>query len=335
MYLGWLFGLGLCLAAAGFMVQTEYRRTSARLVALYWPAFILAAAAGVLSVLPLMRGYLAASHHVGVRTFAEAFTMLPRPQSWLFTGSRVYRWMKSQPLMMSLPMQHEQMIGIGLLTSAVALAGLLMPGAHSKSRRTILAASLLLAGLTTLWPGGITAWGIILRFFPGAAAIRAVARVGILLLVPASIGLACFFESCPAPLAVVLALLIGAEQMGRCRTFDKPEGRARIERLTALVAPRGRCAAFFAARTVEAGPAAPSRPDQAVHAQVDAMWAALDSGVPAVNGYSGGAPPGWRLDDPLIETPADRARISDALDSWSASRGIDKDRLCRIEVPLR
>jgi hypothetical protein len=68
--------------------------------------------------------------------------------------------------------------------------------------------------------------------------------------------------------------------------------------------------------------------------QVDAMWAALETGIPTVNGYSGTFPRGYgELWDNRAFAGAARSRIQDALQKWIAFYRLDPGRVCLIDSP--
>lgn len=94
-----------------------------------------------------------------------------------------------------------------------------------------------------------------------------------------------------------------------------------MERLAATV-PRD-CAAFVYTPPPDGWPAWRSH--------IDAMWAARVAGIPTLNGYSGNVPPGWKLDECQVRTPADRARLEDAVEAW-IHRWSVPGRVCRLPV---
>jgi hypothetical protein len=122
---------------------------------------------------------------------------------------------------------------------------------------------------------------------------------------------------------VALVLLCLLEQGRTLPTFDRYESRARIAQVAERVPPG--CAAFFVSRTVTA----PSGPDWPT--QLDAMWAALATGVPTVNGYSGGWPPGWDLDADEQEAGG-AAPLAEELAGWLARHGVPRHRVCWIRL---
>ena len=149
-------------------------------------------------------------------------------------------------------------------------------------------------------------WHYIYEWVPGGSAIRAVGRAGLVVLFLAAVGLAALFAAPWASRRPWLAGLLGSfcilEQGLTTSSFDKLEARERVEKLARRV---DRSALAFYYR--------PSRPVLFEY-HLDAMWMSLRSGVPTVNGYSGGDPPGWA---PLLQMDF-RSRVGprEALSSW-------------------
>jgi len=67
---------------------------------------------------------------------------------------------------------------------------------------------------------------------------------------------------------------------------------------------------------------------------IDAKWAALQTGIPTINGYSGNFPKGWwdLWDNRVLDEPTS-SRMRDALQKWSTTHGIDRTRVCWIRSP--
>jgi hypothetical protein len=104
---------------------------------------------------------------------------------------------------------------------------------------------------------------------------------------------------------VLLALLAVLEQARQLPMLDLREEQARVEAIAARVDRKA--AAFLHAGAAD------------VPSQVAAMWAALETGVPTLNGYSGNEPPGWAR----VGGPEARRW----LETWSRRHGIDPSRI--------
>ena len=275
---------------------------------------------------PLAWRYLGAAGDVGFRAYDVE--RLPRPSSWLLMGpgNLLYGWVDHLKgfASWSRPMHHN---GVGLLTLLLAAIGLARARRKPAVVLFVLATATVFVATVRL-PGDFSLFGLTRTLVPGGGAIRAVARVGALLLFPVSAGLALFLEQQSASgsrgarsLVVALALLCFVEQLNISYGFEKPVIEARIARLARHVDPG--CAAFFLVRRGAA---------YDYDLQDDAMWVALATGIPTVNGRSGATPPGWNLNRVQIADDADRSRIETALAAWLAQSGVARDRVCMIEL---
>jgi hypothetical protein len=187
----------------------------------------------------------------------------------------------------------------------------------------------LLIALTTVWPGGFSAWRWLVELAPPLSAARAVARIGLLLPLAAAIVLVSVADRRlrRLPRAVVLIgfALAGAEQLARVRLHDKAEQRRWVAEIVRRIDPAAR--AFVLTRTQR------SPGNTRVH--VDAMWAASTAGVPTVNGHSGNAPRGW---EPMrmvrVRDEAGRREFRASLDAWLAAHRVASEDVQWIEMPL-
>ncbi len=64
------------------------------------------------------------------------------------------------------------------------------------------------------------------------------------------------------------------------------------------------------------------------------MWAALETGVPTVNGRYGNEPPGWplRLARRAVGDSAGRRQIEDAIAAWLSYNCLDPEDVCWLET---
>jgi hypothetical protein len=345
-YYAWYLIFALALAALCAAARSETRRRMLLTVRANLGALAGAALASALLAAPLISHYLQAERQVGARSFLVVEQMLPRLQSWAYMGpsSWLYGWLAERASFHNLPMEHEQRLGLGIVTIVCAAAGLWI----ARRRRDIQFAvivPLFMALLATEWPGGFTPWYAIYLYVPGASALRAVSRIGVVLLLPAALGVALLIDALartqripPSRTAValkrrdrrkrgliVVALLavIVAEQVQQPPSYDKSEGRARVARVANGIAAG--CQAFL--YTTIGGA------DDPWNYHTDAMWASMERGVPTINGYSGNQPPSWNFYDIRVHTPETDSVVGDSLARWSARWHLDAARICRVRTP--
>jgi hypothetical protein len=323
-YLWWFLALG---AAVALLVGLSLPTTRPRVLEALrrdWPAI---AAAGVLSfllVLPLLHAWWSAAQVVGLRDAREIF--LARGQSWFNVGPDSWWWgtlVRSNAGMRS--QNPEQQYGIGLLTTVVVAFGFWRARHRGGVVVLGLTAVLLVLLATQIGPWrAASPWNVIYAVVPGARGIRAVPRVGLVVLVAWAAGLALAIDIVARSrpwTATVLALLCVVEQGVADRSFEPALDRQRVDGIAHQV-PAG-CAAF-----VYTPPPAPEGwPPW--RAQIDALWVADAAGVPTLNGYSGNAPPGWGLEDCYVRGPADRERLDAAVAAWVQRWGLSRP-VCRV-----
>ncbi len=345
-YYAWFLFFALLLAAAWALVLPGTRRRFLVIVRANLRALGAAAVLSALLVAPLAAHYVRAEHEVGTRRFDVVESMLPRLASWAYMGSDswLYGWLAGLGAFHTLPMEHEQRLGLGVVTIVCAVAGLWMARRRRDVQLAILV-PLTMALLATEWPNGATLWHVIYSLVPGAAALRAVSRIGVALLFPVSLGVALLVNSLtrarripPSRTALVLRrrdarrrALVGAtivaaivaEQVQQPRSYEKREGRERVARVESGIGAR--CQAFLYT-TIDGA-------DDPWNYHADAMWAFMDRGVPTLNGYSGNVPPQWNFYDIRIHTAVVDSSVDDSVASWAARWRLDPARICRVRTP--
>ncbi|MFI5243397.1 MAG: hypothetical protein ACHQRL_10350, partial [Gemmatimonadales bacterium] len=259
-YNAWFLFFAMALAALWCVLAGQSRMRLVTLLRTHWRALSAAGALSALLLAPLAIHYLRASSQVGMRSFFTVQAMLPRAQSWAYMGpgSWLYGALAERPLFHLLPMEHEQRLGAGVATTLVALVGLW----GARRRRVIQVVTLVpvvMALLATEWPGGFSAWHAVYALVPGAAAMRAVSRIGIAIALPLSLGVALAVDRIVGSVtpasrwtrnrlarALVIALVlavIALEQGQRLPSFDKLAARERTARVAREVDPK--CSAFL------------------------------------------------------------------------------------------
>jgi len=345
-YNAWFLSFALLLAAIGAVMLADGRRRLERVVRTNARAICVSAVGAAIAVAPLAIHYSRASQQVGMRNFWMVEAMLPRIQSWAYmgTGSWLYGSLAAQPIFHFIPMEHEQRLGAGLATMVFAALGIW----GARRRRVVQFATLVplaMALIATQWPGGFTAWRAVYEIVPGAAALRAVSRIGIAIVLPVSLGVALLVDRLTGdqldvrefPLVpqrrsamvrgLVVALIIGAvilEQGQRLPSYVKLVARERTARVAEAVGPH--CAVFLS--TIVGGKEDPWR------YHVDAMWASMQLGTPTINGYSGNEPPGWKFYDIRIH-PGDGTLVPTMAEvvAWAARWRLNPNTICMLRVP--
>lgn len=330
-YMGYFLALIVAITIVWALVLRPLRQVLVELLRRQWPALGLCAVVSALVVAPLAQHYVTAAVQIGERDPTLFLQMSPRLESYLYVSrwSWLYGWMSDTPPFAALPAKQEQAIGFGLLTTTALIFALVRSRRSLAARMTLLVAATVLVPLT-VFPGDHGLSSIVHGAVPGMYAICAVSRIGIFLLLPASVAVAWLVQRRRAGargwITFGLALLCCAEQGVDLPVFDKIARERAVERIVAAIDPAAN--AFFyasaAKRTV------------ASFAQVDAMLAQQTSGVPTINMYSGNIPRGFHdLYKNFIRGDADRERIESALAKWAASHQLAHEKIQVIFLGTR
>jgi len=325
-YLGWELFFGILAMSLWALGRRQYREVLLRRVREYRAEILIAGVACGVLIAPLAYHYLVALRDVGPRRFADFVGMVPPPQSWFYLGgeSWLYSWQQNLGVFNHIPFAHEQRLGIGWVTLVLAVWGLyLFAKARDAWVNLMCVASITIVLSMTLYPGGFTPWKYLFHVVPGGNAVRAVSRIGFLMLVPLSIGLAYLLDTRKLVVAVLIALVCIVEQGQTTPAYDKMQLRVDVARLAGRV--NNTCKAFYYSPPYDLARDAP--PQYKLH--IDAMWAAMETGIPTVNGYSGNFAAGWwDLWDNRLINESDVARIRGAIAQWSARYGVDQGSVC-------
>ena len=107
----------------------------------------------------------------------------------------------------------EESNGIGLVTAALVLVGL-WTGRNRIVSRVVCMVAVALFVASFRMPNGWSLWKGVHDFIPGAGGLRAVGRIALIMLLPASIGLAGVLEGISRSAGMLPILLVGLEQGG-------------------------------------------------------------------------------------------------------------------------
>jgi hypothetical protein len=323
LYTFFFFGLFCGLVLLGSLAIRESRKRILAVAVKHWPVVSLCLVLTVCLLAVLGQRYLITAAEIGVRPYRVR--LIPRWYSWLLVppGNYLYGWVYSLPSISAPNPNHA--IGLGFVTAAFSLIGLWH---HRRSAwiRVLLWASAGLIVLATV-VGDVSLWKLVYACVPGGKAVRAVGRIGIVMLLPAAVGLTLYFERLRSrgrtALLALVVLVCFAEQLHRHRWIEKQVLRDHVEAIAARVDPDSQ--AFFLVRTA---------PEDYRFVADDAIWVELASGVPTINGRHGNFPPNWGLreaQDNPVRTNADRAQVRAALRAWVEANHLDAARVQLIE----
>lgn len=320
-YLGWLniFVLGVC----GFFAFAlpDLRKKIWEIFSRDWLVILGCGAASLVLLYPLLSHYLEASKVVGVRSLVQVKE--PKLQSWFYLGGGSWLyfwqdWIRAFQVINS----DEQKIGIGFLTLTVSVLGLWWERERIWVRVLLLSFGAIFLTVTRFYKE-IFLWPAFFHLIPGATAIRALSRVGLVFLFPAALGIAYFFEKWrpkKAWIAVMVILVCVLEQSRTTTAFDKELWRSRVQAVASRIPKE--CQAFYFASPEGSDP----------YVQLDAMWAGLEKGVLTLNGYSGNYPPRWEPLHLSKEEPSIRqVKLREWYDRWIRVNALERDGTCWVE----
>ena len=336
-YPAFFFALVLMVAIVVAMVLPACRERLLRMVTRHPVALALSAIGLAAALVPLARAHLAAVDVVGWQSWQEVAARLPPMSTWFYPGrsNLLYQQIGVAQLMMPPHAPGQFSHGLGLVTTAVSVAGL-VAARRRPIAALVLATTATTIVLATVWPGGGSLWRLVWEAVPGARAIRFPARIGMLLTVAGSIGLALFLDRARQQryraAAIGVAALCLIEQPHQAHGHHQGRYRAGVDRIAAELDPH--CEAFYLAQGLTSSGPGERRIDSfdPKRTQVAAMWVSLASGVPTVNGTAAGAPPGWAaFADAELPAGDGEAKIVRELDRWARDHEV-VGRVCLLTV---
>ena len=230
------------------------------------------------------------------RNWNEIANLLPRWQSY-FLAENAYLWKFSSNFALNLPMRHEHQLFIGLASLLLVILGILWrPNSENKRLACINLTSIIILMTLTLYFQGFSLYKFV-WLIPGINSIRAVTRIGLVLMWPLA-----FFLTYVVDALVLLPyhystflrcvayalMLLQVVEVGSFThvTYSKLAAQERIEqlRLQIPVSSLPEKPILFVA----------SREDEPWYAtEIDAMLLSQTLSWPTLNGYSGNFPPGY------------------------------------------
>ena len=269
----------------------RYRRLLLSTVRRLWLHGLLAAALCAAIIAPALAHYLQAARDSMVWHPDMGLHRLPQLPSWIHVGdhSWIYGWMSSLPPFAGLPARFEHVLSIGMCSTVAALVGLWIwrkrPGV-----RLMALVSVSVMALFTLYPGGLTLWPVLFSVIPGLETIRIPVRIGMLLLIPAAVGLGAWASKARSGwrrklMVPAVVLICCLEQGGSTASFEVHKRWKNLQQTTSQLAPG---TAAFMVLPPNGTPLSPAT-------ELRAMEAALYSGVPTFNLHTSAFPNRWPL----------------------------------------
>lgn len=244
---------------------------------------------------------------ISKRPLEEVYTMLPQWKSYLYMGEEnlIYGKLGIEKIFKPERAAHEHRLGLGFITLGTFLISIFFLKGNPLIKINLFVI-LIFFLLTFYIPPDITLWKIIYHNLFGASALRSITRLFLILLLPISFILLNFLKKINPKISLILCFLITTEQINKIPSYDKFEIRKEVEALKNLVLEK-KLPFFYSPLFGE---------NYLWKYQLDAQWAALLSGFPTLNGYSGNYPKNWALFQNTIRNDEDFQRISKNLKIW-------------------
>ncbi|MDY0040989.1 MAG: hypothetical protein RBS57_11825, partial [Desulforhabdus sp.] len=301
-YTGYFLFLVTLFASVWAVCLKRFRRSFLELLHAEWRVVACGLLLAIILLAPLAYHYLLTARDLGF--FSGGKRGLAHLSSFIWMGGEnlLYGWTANLNIfnirLFDIPMQNEQKWGLGLVTTLV------MVWLFWQYRGRLWVHLMLLVTVTTIiaftyFPGKIYLWKVWYYTLPGIRGIRVMARIFMLLAIPAGIALAVFItcyrkHEWKFALAIVVALICCLEQVRSPHFYDRDLYQRRVQ--TVVQHLNDDCEAFFLSELY------PKKPQWV--SQLDSVWASLVSGVPSITGYSGKFPHNDAIRDPAIFEPS-------------------------------
>ena len=134
--------------------------------------------------------------------------------------------------------------------------------------------------------------------------------------------------------ATVLAVLCLVEQVHVLQGREEESYRGAVTRIASRIDPASESFLLVAEGAHPELRRSPMPlPPRITH--IAAMWAALEAGVPTVNGFYGNHPPGWDIF--FVDVPAGNrgvnAKINRAMKKWRRKSGLAPEQISVVRIP--
>ncbi|MGA7874068.1 MAG: hypothetical protein WCA08_00265 [Desulfoferrobacter sp.] len=330
-YTGYFLFLVVLIAAIWSICIRRFRARFLEVVRVYWPTIVCSFLLAVALLLPLAYRYLRVAEDLG---FVQCkLDGVPRVTSYLWMGwdNLLYGWtgdltLFNRPLFAYLGPEHQW--GLGLLTTTVLLWFFWQYRGQPGVQLIFLIIVTAIVAFT-YFPGGIYLWPIWYHTLPGIQGIRVMARMNMLLLIPAGMAVSMLVhryrkDRTKLILVVAVALFCCLEQVRKPLFYNHELYQRRVNTIVQNL--NEDCEAFFLSELYPKQPVWMS--------QLDSAWASLLSGIPSITGYSGKFPFNDAIRTPVIREPVDYEKMDKEIDEWCAKTGLDRDKICWLRLKL-
>jgi hypothetical protein len=311
-YMAWyfLYFLATMLVILLVVLQRDEKRAALRAVRKQMVPLLALATVTVIVNLPFLSVYLPKAAESGQQPYEVAFTQTPSlldipnvSAANLLYGRLVVSL--HDAIAPALPLLSERTTGmpaILLFLFGCAVSWFWRGPTQAETPRLgkAMAIAVLLTWATTVHVRGFSLWYYVYQLFPGAKAMRAVARYQIFLAAPVIV-LAIQYLSwnakrIVAPVLVLVCVLLVVEQLnlGPVLKLDRPR---ELVRLRSVPPPPPVCKAFFVSAARPEKRLTDPISDTMYSHNVDAMMIAEYLGLPTINGVGSVFPRGWPLYD--------------------------------------
>lgn len=330
-YTGYFLFLVVLIAAIWAVCIRPFRKRLLAVLVADWRTIGCCSIMSAVLLIPLGYRYLGVARNLGLVQCKLDGIARVTTYFWMGWDNLLYGWtgkltLFNTPLFYYLG--HEQRWGLGILTTAVLLWFFWQ---YRNKRGVELIFLIIVTAVVafTYFPGGIYLWPIWYHALPGIQGIRVMARMNMLLLIPAGMAISMFVhryreDRTKFVLVIAIALLCCLEQVRKPHFYDHELYQRRVNTIVQNL--NGNCEAFFLSEL---------NPKQPVWvSQLDSAWASLLSGIPSITGYSGKFPQNDAISNPVVRGPEDYARIDREIDEWCAKTGLNRDKICWLKLDL-
>jgi hypothetical protein len=226
---------------------------------------------------------------------------------WSRVAGYVYPLAAGKPLIESSPVYSTALTPIMTVAFLISVASFYswtrLINSNARIALLVFAATVTFLYLIEMRYGRLSPWLIISKSVPGAAGVRVITRMNLVLVILAACVLAAWLDKGVAPRSRFLAILIGtailAEQVSDIDLL-RMDNTMLNRYLDAVPSPPPACKSFYAGNLPDTSPFWPGKK----HSEATREWSATDItamlvaahvGIPTLNGHATFIPTGWML----------------------------------------